>query len=274
MKKSLTLFVFICLAAITHAQSKIDSINLNAISKNFEKTNALIEKLAIKIDSIDIKNEKRNKTFIDSIANLNKNIQTLKADSTILQVSLFNLKKTDSLHMREATMGKTIKEEIEKIIQQLPNLNSGSYPEIIKTIYNVHQIAPLQKIEVLDNFYRLSKNIATVKEYLATKPFDSLQNSNYLDSLNASKQEANSLNFKILEQEIDIYIDLLEMYCFKTKEVGKAIKESVGKVNDLNRPITLLNQKRKTTGFGFLLNEIKKAQKNLNYVFIFKACSE
>jgi len=272
MKKYLTLFVFTCLAVLTQAQNKIDSNSLNTINKNFEKINALIDKLAIKIDSIDIKNEKRNKTFIDSIANLNINIQTLKADSTNLQASLFNLKKTDSLHMREATMGKTIKEEIEKIIQQLPNQNSNINPEIINAIYNVHQIAPLQKIGLLDNFNRILKTITTVKEYLNKNPFDSIQNSNYINNLIAAKQETSSLNFKNLDQEIDIYIDLLVRYCNKTKEVGKIINDSINK-EDI-RPIALINLKKSTMEYGFLLNEIKTAQKNIKYKFTFKACSE
>jgi hypothetical protein len=272
MKKTINLFIFLFLAFITNAQSKLDTSS--SLDRNFENTNKLIQNLSIKVDSIDIKNEVRSKNLKDSINKLNKIIEKLKLDSTNLQVNISNLSKKDSLNTLASANSEKVKEQFDNIIQQLSNQNSNINPEILKLINDVNIIVPLKKIDVLANFTRLTKTISNVREYLNNKPYDSLLNNNYLDSLSSSKQEINSFHFKNLGLEIDFYIDLLEMYCSKTKEVGKEINESVGSVNELNRPIRLLNQKRKTMEFGFLLNEIKKAQRTINYKFIFKACTD
>ena len=262
MKKQFFFFISLFFFANCIAQKDSSVLLLNKIDAKIDSIEAFIKK-------IDTTNQV-NTALKAEILLTNKSFYALSADKTSIQTNLNSARDSIKNFINSKDINENIikeyKKNFEKIIEFLSNENAGFNGEILKALDDANNTKPFSNISTLNAYVKINGSIEKAKKYLK-QPFDSIENTNYLNSLTLIKPAAS--NFKNLQNDIDKYITLLNGYCAATYEVGTTIAASI-KIPETRNP-KLYIQKNKFKEYDFLISQIDIARENPNYKFTFKA---
>jgi len=262
MKKQFILFLFILIISKTYAQKdSLLSVKINNIDAKTDHIESFIKKLE--------SSDQKNRFLEDSIIKLNRENISISSQNQSYSSKLNSAQLTiGTLQLQADNVGK-YKAKFEKIISLLSNEHATFNPELIKILEDASKLLEFSNVKVLENFIRLGSDIEGIKNYVEKKPYDSIENINYLSKLSTLKKETAQLKFENLESDVDFYIDIVSTYCLITKKIGTTIAESVGKKSV--RDVVLLDLKKKYKDYIYLITEIEKAQRDPNYKFNFRA---
>jgi hypothetical protein len=243
-------------------EEKPDTINAKiaeifSVVKNIDATIKLNQKA--EDDLLKLKEDLRNVTTNrDALSTLINSYQ-ISSKSLQSQVDALSVSST------------TLKGKVEKIVALLQNEHAGFNPEILKILEDIHLASNFSNYAVLDNFNKISVNMDIIKNYIAKKPYDPIENKTHIKKLEELRQETTKYKFENFSNDIDEYLVILSDYCSITKNFASFFEDIDAKKESIRNTKLAKFKKELNKKYGFLVSQINEALIDVNYKYPYKA---
>jgi hypothetical protein len=236
--------------------------------------NAKIDEIFSVVKNIDA-TIKLNQKAEDDLLKLNEELKNVKTNRDAL-ATLINTYQISSKNLQSqvdalSASSTTLKGKVEKIVALLQNEHAGFNPEILKVLEDIHLASNFSNYAVLDNFNKISVDMEIIKNYIAKKPFDPIENKTHIKKLEELRQETTKYKFEKFSNDIDEYLVILSDYCSTTKNFANFFDDVDAKKESIRNTKLAELKKKLNKKYGFLVSQINEALVDVNYKYPYKA---